>query len=75
MRAVGFRPTAQFQAQILPQLARMSSQLSIARIPSLVQSIAQRLGAHFSRDVSRSGIVPSPTIRIATPVTLPTISA
>ncbi len=34
-----------------------------------------RRGAHLSRDVSRCSDVPSPTIRMATPVTLPTISA
>jgi L-Lysine epsilon oxidase N-terminal len=30
---------------------------------------------HFSRDVSRRSVVRSPTIRIVTPVTRPTISA
>jgi hypothetical protein len=32
-------------------------------------------GSHFSRDVSRRSAVLSPTIRMVTPVTLPTISA
>jgi hypothetical protein len=39
----------------------------------LIRAVLVR--THLSRGVSRSSVVPSPTIRIATPVTLPTISA